>query len=314
MPPSKRPLTLFTLVLALLSLFLCSGCITVPAKVYENSVTYEPTRSPIQIDASATIEVAATLSPEMRATWKRWMNNDNTITNYLGAVERSIRKDLTTSGLFTHIADGGAKADYLVKVVSLEMHGTDYRLRMTLTAIETATSTQIASHTREHSFGTSMFGYKMNEGLPALLNALKADLAADLQNLKRKQQDQLDRLQADQFAQATLPELLASFDKTEPLARARNRAIVAAKIQQLPSLVRDLKTDELTAIVVKIEQTILDLNHECEIAKDQSQQSVADDNAQLEKTRGLAICYRERIELLKPILAALKDETSNRNR
>jgi hypothetical protein len=113
-----------------------------------------------------------------------------------------------------------------------------------------------------------------------------------------------------------LSELLASSDKTEFLARERNRALVAAKNQQLPGMLREKKTDELSALVVKIEQTILDLNHECEVAKDQAQQATATngDARQIEELRGLAISYRERIELLKPILTALKEEIANRGR
>ena len=68
---------------------------------------------------------------------------------------------------------------------------------------------------------------------------------------------------------------------------------------------------------MRIEQTILDLNHECEVAKDQAQQSVAGATANpssIDELRGLAICYRERIELLKPIAAALKEEIANRGR
>ena len=112
-------------------------------------------------------------------------------------------------------------------------------------------------------------------------------------------------------------------------------AIIAAKTRQLPDILRTWRTDELTALIVKIEQTILDLNHECEVAKDQAQQSVASNgnprdtagigrarglaNAttrtqDLDELRGLAISYRERIELLKPILDALKEEIANRAR
>ena len=119
-----------------------------------------------------------------------------------------------------------------------------------------------------------------------------------------------------EVTKASLSDLLASSDKTESIARERNLAIVAAKNQQLPAILRDRKTDELSALVVKIEQTILELNHECEVAKDRAQQATATngDPRQIEELRGLTISYRERIELLKPILTALKEEIANRNR
>src|ERR1019366_3896809 len=119
-----------------------------------------------------------------------------------------------------------------------------------------------------------------------------------------------------EVTKASLSDLFVSSEKTEAQARERNRAIIAAKNQQLPGILRDKKTDELSALVVKIEQTILDLNHESEVAKDRAQQTTATngDARQLEELRGLTISYRERIELLKPILTALKEEIANRNR
>jgi tetratricopeptide (TPR) repeat protein len=120
----------------------------------------------------------------------------------------------------------------------------------------------------------------------------------------------------EEITKASLSNLLLSSDKTESNARERNRAIIAAKNQQLPAILRDSKAAELSALVVKIEQTILDLNHESEVAKDRAQQATATngDARQIEELRGLTISYRERIELLKPILTALKEEIANRGR
>jgi len=302
-------------ILATLALLLCSGCITISDKTYSNMVRYAPVQSPVQIEASATVEAVDTISPEVRAIWKKWMNNDQTIANYLTALAGAVRNDLTASGLFTRIiTDPSARADYHIKAVCLESRPSDFRFTITLIATDTSTGKEVSSRTREHSLGTSMFEVKIQEKLPGIVAQAKADLAADLLAITRQKQEQVERVEAEQFTNANLTDLLVSSDKHVPLARSRNRAIVAAKIQQLPALVHDLKTEELTALVVKIEQTILDLNHECEVAKDQAQQSIANGNTQLEETRGLAIFYRERIELLKPILTALKEEISNRNR
>jgi tetratricopeptide (TPR) repeat protein len=128
------------------------------------------------------------------------------------------------------------------------------------------------------------------------------------------------------LAKATLTELITATDKTDDQAREHNRAIVTAKNQQLPTLLRDSKTSDLTALVIKIEQAVLDLNHESEIANDRAQRiaagsdrtrrSVTENGSTqgIEEIRGLAISYQERIELLKPIAAALKEEIANRNR
>jgi hypothetical protein len=325
----KRSIRYSSAICAGLGLILCSGCVSIPAQVYVNAVTYEPVRSPVQIDASAAVEVTDTMTPEMREMWKHWMNSDTNIANYISAVEQTIRNDLATSGLFARVGtDGSVRPDYLVKALCLESHPSDFRVQVTLTATETATGAQVSSHTREHSFGTSKFGYKLKEALPGILAALKADLAADLQAGIRRQQEQAAQAEADLLTKASLSELLTGADGSVTLARARNRALIAAKTQQLPAILRERKTDELSALVVKIEQTILDLNHECEVAKDRAQQAAANPEASSSRGRGqsgarglsvdelrdLSISYRERIELLKPIAAALKEEIANRNR
>jgi hypothetical protein len=188
---------------------------------------------------------------------------------------------------------------------------------MTVRLLDFATRRELAAFTRETSVGTSVTDYDMKAGLQRILVALKADVAANLQAKGRRQQELAAESEANLLKKAPLSDLLAGSDRSVMFARARNRALVAAQELQLPAILRDRKTDELSALVVKIEQTILDLNHECEVAKDQAQQAVAGANgvaANLDELRGLSICYRERIELLKPIAAALKDEIANRNR
>jgi hypothetical protein len=328
----KRSFHYFNAICAGLALLLGSGCITMSTSFFADAVAYEPVRSPVQIDASVTVEAVETVTPESRAIWKRYLNSDASLVNYIKAVEQMLRNDLATSGLFARIITGDAtKADYLVKAQCQESHPSDFRVSVTLTATETATGTQASSHTREFSFGTSIFKVKLKEALPGLMASLKADLAADLQAKTRRQQEQAARAEAELLTKASLSDLLTGADGSVALARARNRALIAAKNQQLPAILRDRKTDELSALVVKIEQTILDLNHESEVAKDRAQQATAnpedssgrdrgqpaaaaDRDLTVDELRDLSISYRERIELLKPIAAALKEEIANRNR
>jgi hypothetical protein len=68
------------------------------------------------------------------------------------------------------------------------------------------------------------------------------------------------------------------------------------------------------------------LNHESQVANDRAQRMTAGSERTrgsvaangrpqgIEEIRGLAISYQERIELLKPIAVALKEEIANRNR
>ena len=143
--------------------------------------------------------------------------------------------------------------------------------------------------------------------------ALKAQMIADLQG--KTYRDQV-RVETEQITKAPLAELLTASDRTALMARDRNRAIIAAKIQQLPGLLRDSTTSELSSLLVRVEQAMLDLDHDCEVLKDRAQQTAAmsDSQQQTDELRGLAISYRERIELLKPIASALREEMANRSR
>jgi len=111
--------------------------------------------------------------------------------------------------------------------------------------------------------------------------------------------------------------LLACQDTSLSAARARNHALLNAKNQSLPTLLRDKKNADLAALTTRTEQVILDLNHESEICKDRAQQGIEQNSARgndVAELREFALAYKERIEILKPILAAIKEEIANRNK
>jgi len=304
---------------ATVTLLLLSGCALAPTvESLKTQYGYEVERSPVQIDASASVEVKSTMTPALDARLGKAQYFDN----YRTAVAALIGDDIDKSGLFARIIQpvDGTQPDYRIKITSVEDHPSDYSLSVRLQAFDAATGKEISNHTREAS-APILLGLtfeKQNPYLQKIMTGLKADLATDLQQDQntKKRQGLVSQDEVDLLTKASLTELLVSSDKTEFLARERNRALVAAKNQQLPTILRDKKTGELATLVVKIEQTILDLNHECEVAKDQAQQTTATngDARQIDDLRGLAICYRERIELLKSILTALKDEITNRSR
>jgi hypothetical protein len=288
-----------------------------------------PIQSPIQFDASATVEATTSVSPEAMALWKC---HDQDIVNYRSVLEDMLRNDIVTSGLFARI-ETGAKADFAVRinwvagppttpaqaqppeVVGLssmfqkhESAPIQAYITCSITAIETATGTQITTQPRVYpSYGS------WASATPPFMASLKAEFAANLQAYLKGKQAQADKIL---FAKASLTELVAGIDKTAASASERNQAIIVAKNQQLPVLLRENKTEQLSALVITIEQTTLTLNHEGELATDHAQQlTAAGGNAQqIDELRGLAISYQERIELLKPIAAALKEEIANRNR
>ena len=297
------------------ALLLSTGCVSTDT-IKREILEYQPARSPVQFDACAVVEVTDTMTPEMRS-FKHLFDTDQGLANWQQAMAETIYSDISNSGLFTQVhAGNGPRPDYRIVIRSEESKPSDFRLRVTMNTTDCASGQPLSVLSREISLGQGAFSYHPRGGLQKKMTDLKADLTTELQEKISQRKQQTALAQAEAFQKATLADLLVGAEKTVALARERNRALVAAKTQQLPDILRNWKTDELTTLVVKIEQAILDLNHECEVAKDKAQQVTAtnDDARQIDELRGLAISYRERIELLKPILTAVKEEIANRGR
>jgi hypothetical protein len=299
-----------------ISLLLCSGCVTLPTSAFTKAMANPPVRSPVQIDASATVEATVTITPEAPNKWLFTMDRNSISANYRSALEQALRNDIVDSGLFARI-ETGSKADYAVKVDWLESK----EITCALSATEMATGARITTRSRAYpgiptDIDRRVYDKAWAGALPAFMASLKTELAENIQANARREQEQAAQAMTSLFAKASLTELITGADKTVASARERNRAIIVAKNQQLPVLLRERKTEELSTLVIMIEQSALDLNHESETAKDRAQQlTAAGGNArQIDELRGLAISYQERIELLKPIAAALKEEIANRNR
>jgi hypothetical protein len=304
------------------SLLLCSGCIS-PGDPRAGTV-YEPMRCPSQIDACATVNVAVTNTPEAVVYAKAWGYNQVDVDARCAAWAEALRNDLATSGLFARVGADNEQADYNVKLewrwesAASGLPGFEAVLTAMRTKTKESATATVKFEPQQPPPGTyiGMPPMQTEAKIPDVMAALKTTLA----------QHVLAQEQIAAFPKASLPELLGSSDANSACAAARNRAIIAAKIQQLPALLRENKTEELTALLVKIEQAMLDLNHGSEVAKDRAQQMVAEGKGQgqgtlseasaprSEELRDLSISYQERIELLKPIAVALKEEIANRNR
>jgi hypothetical protein len=91
--------------------------------------------------------------------------------------------------------------------------------------------------------------------------------------------------------------------------------LIEAKNKTLPRLLRESKTDKLVDLTTMIEKRILEITHSRELAKDRAQtemQKEQKNQPQIEADRKLALLCNEVIEVLKPILAAVKEEVANR--
>ncbi len=113
-------------------------------------------------------------------------------------------------------------------------------------------------------------------------------------------------------AEPPLEDFLAAKEFDVPTARWRSGALLLVKNRTLPKLLRDGRTADLSRLVERLEKLVLDLNHEGEVAKDRAQRAVETQSGEAEHLREISLVYKERIEVLKPILAALKEEIANR--
>ena len=73
------------------------------------------------------------------------------------------------------------------------------------------------------------------------------------------------------------------------------------------------KTAELVDLTVKMEQVILDLEHEAELAMGSAQGEAGEGNS-AQRYREWALVYKERISILRPMLSAIKEEIANRGK
>ena len=262
----------------LLALLLLAGCAAAPiVQTPVSPVAYAPSPAQTRIAGSATIEATYEPAPEQLAKWKKQGFKDKVLDRHRQEVANALANDLANCGLFTRIlsAAGDAKPDYIIRIqgrtIQLPTHMLD---RVTLVVINGATGNTEWTLAREMPVGPINGPHtQLSLALPRITASLKSDLA---NAIVRKTRDEAERAELARMQSAPLADLLASSDRNTIIARERNHAIVAAKTQQLPGILRSWKTDQLSSLVVKIEQTILYLNHECEVAKDKAQQSVAD--------------------------------------
>ena len=259
-------------------LLLLAGCAVAPTiQSPVDPVAYPPMASSAHIAGSATIEASYDPAPEMQETWRRAGFNDTVIEQHRQGVASAIVNDFAASGLFTRVLpiSAGARPDYALQVHCVTSKAPGYMsLRISLNVLNGATGAQTWTFTREAGLGPIDGPHlPLSQVLPQIMSGLKADLAG---TVARKAREDAEAAEIAGLKTASIAELLVSSDRNTSIARERNRALVAAKNAQLPDLLRSWKTEQLSALVVKIEQTILDLNHECEVAKDKAQQSVAD--------------------------------------
>jgi hypothetical protein len=98
---------------------------------------------------------------------------------------------------------------------------------------------------------------------------------------------------------------LSGSDRAEVL-RWSNNVLLEAKNRSLEKLLREESRDALLDLATRIEKSILDLSAQAERAKDRAQAIVEKGEGDPAPDRELSVLCRQRIEILKPVLAAVK--------
>ena len=93
--------------------------------------------------------------------------------------------------------------------------------------------------------------------------------------------------------------------------RWNNGVLLEAKNRSLPKVLREKSRAELLSLVTRIEKAILELSEQAEQAKDRAQTKVEKGQGDPAPDRELSILCRQRIEVLKPILVAIKQEIAS---
>ncbi len=104
---------------------------------------------------------------------------------------------------------------------------------------------------------------------------------------------------------------LSGADRNEAL-RWNNNILLEAKNRSLDKVLREENSDALLSLTTRIERSILDLSEQAERAKDNAQTKVEKGEGDPAPDRELSVLCRQRIEVLKPVLAAMKDAAARK--
>lgn len=330
---------------AALAALVLASCAAAPSREqFQRQIMLNPAAAPTRVDGTARIDASADMSAELRDFWTAGMRNVEPArtNNYLAMLSNSLSQAVERANLFTRIdADGTGRPDFLVHIrldyalgATSPSGGREIIVKLAFEVVDASTGKTISVNSAEGGLGVECVGNNglrynkqrygmapaysvMMRGTITVVNAMlpriEAGVAAAIADYRLI--PAREKALAD-LKLAPLVDLLVSSDSSVAMARERNRCIVAAKVGQLPGMLRSWSSAKLTDLVVKLEQTILDLNHEAEVANDGAQRAAASEGnpARIDALRGLAISYRERVELLKPILASVKEELANRSR
>jgi hypothetical protein len=145
------------------------------------------------------------------------------------------------------------------------------------------------------------------------------ELAAVERNLRASAQRSREAEAASELAQladtsATAQEIFKLAPVEGATVSEATEALITWKDRHLDALLRSAKTEELQSDADQIEHTIFEATDASGREKDEAQRIIEGGSGDPSPHSDLARAYSLRIEVLKPILAAIKDEIANRSK
>ncbi|MBX3471704.1 MAG: hypothetical protein KF878_33025 [Planctomycetes bacterium] len=148
-------------------------------------------------------------------------------------------------------------------------------------------------------------GALRDEALRALASRLRADAGA---------QERL-RAQLDEDLPADPAAFLVSEETHAPRARWRTRRLIAWSNAALEGWAAEARAAELREVLTRVQTSAADLSHRAQVLRDEAETLVARGaDREASAARELSLACLERVEALRPLLGAVRDELEARAR
>jgi hypothetical protein len=307
---------------------LLPGCAvpTISIEKYQSALAYKPKPAVMRMQANVVVTVTYTMPTEATALWKRWGNSDASIENYEQAFRNVIFDDMAQSKLFNRVdrEETAQDTDLLIQI-RLEDEAARHEI-MSMTVLDPATKGSIKAYHKE-----AVPGLFETHWIRDLMADLKSNLISDFKDVdfaRRRQLAEEERTRRLKLAEEArqleisrktdLDESGKELFKLQPdeqfSVSQATEFLITWKNRHLANVLRNSPTAELRNYVDQIEHTILQATDASEKEKDEAQRLIAGGANGAPGHTDLARAYALRIEVLKPILAAIKEEIANRAR
>jgi len=287
---------------------------------FQRRMAYRPIPSTTRIPANVVVTVRYVLNGNYLQR-----EGEESMENFKQAVQNVIFDDMYRSGLFIRV-DAEATHSDIDLLVNIDVQGEkpDWGT-ISMTVLDPTTKETLKAYRDDV---TRKFRNSMEDLKEKLITDFKdMDFAqrrkvAEEARQKALAEEEQKRKVAEEARQAEISRKTDQDDSGKELFKLQPDAqfsvtqvtgfLITWKNRHLDTVLRNAKTPELRDYVDQIEHTIFEATDASEKEKDEAQRLIAAGTNDEHEHIDLARAYRLRIEVLKPILASIKEEVANR--